>query len=209
MEKYKVILVDDEIEAIQAMEHKMDWDGLGFEVSGSATNGVKALELVENIQPDVVITDIKMPYMNGLELAQKLNNDYPNIHIIIFTGFDEFEYAKEAVHLEIEEYMLKPVNAVELSDCMERLKETLNREREEKLNVKKLQNYFQDALPVLRTNFFVSLIEGRVNETEYEIFICLSDSTGGTLLLQRGISYFRAPCAGRNESIVVIHVCRA
>ena len=62
--------------------------------------------------------------MNGLELAQKLNNDYPNIHIIIFTGFDEFEYAKEAVHLEIEEYMLKPVNAVELSDCMERLKET-------------------------------------------------------------------------------------
>ena len=140
---------------------------------------MKALELVENIQPDVVITDIKMPYMNGLELAQKLNNDYPNIHIIIFTGFDEFEYAKEAVHLEIEEYMLKPVNAVELSDCMERLKETLNREREEKLNVKKLQNYFQDALPVLRTNFFVSLIEGR------------------------------APCAGRNESIVVIHVCRA
>ena len=164
MEKYKVILVDDEIEAIQAMEHKMDWDGLGFEVSGSATNGVKALELVENIQPDVVITDIKMPYMNGLELAQKLNNDYPNIH-------DEFEYAKEAVHLEIEEYMLKPVNAVELSDCMERLKETLNREREEKLNVKKLQNYFQDALPVLRTNFFVSLIEGRVNETEYEKFL--------------------------------------
>ena len=81
MEKYKVILVDDEIEAIQAMEHKMDWDGLGFEVSGSATNGVKALELVENIQPDVVITDIKMPYMNGLELAQKLNNDYPNIHL--------------------------------------------------------------------------------------------------------------------------------
>lgn len=116
MEKYKVILVDDEIEAIQAMEHKMDWDGLGFEVSGSATNGVKALELVENIQPDVVITDIKMPYMNGLELAQKLNNDYPNIHIIIFTGFDEFEYAKEAVHLEIEEYMLKPVNQI----CVEK-----------------------------------------------------------------------------------------
>ena len=83
MEKYKVILVDDEIEAIQAMEHKMDWDGLGFEVSGSATNGVKALELVENIQPDVVITDIKMPYMNGLELAQKLNNDI-QIYILLF-----------------------------------------------------------------------------------------------------------------------------
>lgn len=133
MEKYKVILVDDEIEAIQAMEHKMDWDGLGFEVSGSATNGVKALELVENIQPDVVITDIKMPYMNGLELAQKLNNDYPNIHIIIFTGFDEFEYAKEAVHLEIEEYMLKPVNAVELSDCMGKIERDFKQGKRRKI----------------------------------------------------------------------------
>ena len=133
MEKYKVILVDDEIEAIQAMEHKMDWDGLGFEVSGSATNGVKALELVENIQPDVVITDIKMPYMNGLELSRRLNDEYRNVHIIIFTGFDEFDYAKEAVHLEIDEYMLKPINAVELSECLKRVKNSLDKEREEKL----------------------------------------------------------------------------
>lgn len=106
---------------------------------GSANNGVKALELVEKLQPDVVITDIKMPYMDGLELSRRLNNDYQNIHIIIFTGFDEFEYAKEAVHLEIEEYMLKPINALELSDCLKRVKNSLDKEREEKLNVKSLQ----------------------------------------------------------------------
>lgn len=91
-----------------------------FEVIGSANNGVKALELVERLQPDVVITDIKMPYMDGLELARALNEDYQNIHIIIFTGFDEFEYAKEAVHLEIEEYMLKPINSQELSGVPEK-----------------------------------------------------------------------------------------
>lgn len=122
MDKYKVILVDDEEEVIDVIERKIHWDMLGFDVVGSANNGVKALELVEKLQPDVVITDIKMPYMDGLELSRRLNNDYQNIHIIIFTGFDEFEYAKEAVHLEIEEYMLKPINALELSDCLKRVK---------------------------------------------------------------------------------------
>ena len=104
---------------------------------GSATNGVKALELVEKLQPDVVLTDIKMPYMDGLELARKLNQDYPNIYIMLCTGFDEFEYAKEASPiLEIKEYMLKPISAIELSESLMKLKTTLDREREEKLNVK-------------------------------------------------------------------------
>ena len=129
MDKYKVILVDDEEEVIDVIERKIHWDMLGFDVVGSANNGVKALELVEKQQPDVVITDIKMPYMDGLELSRRLNNDYQNIHIIIFTGFDEFEYAKEAVHLEIEEYMLKPINALELSDCLKRVKNSLDKER--------------------------------------------------------------------------------
>lgn len=162
--KYKVLLVDDEAEVIEVIEQRIQWDDLGFTVVGNATNGVKALELVEKLQPDVVITDIKMPYMDGLELSRRLNRDFQNIHIIIFTGFDEFEYAKEAVHLEVEEYMLKPINATELSDCLKRLKDTLDREREEKLNVTRLENYFNAALPVLQNNFFVSLIEGRVTE---------------------------------------------
>ncbi len=96
MEQYKVILVDDEVEVIDIMKQKIRWNDLGFDVVGSATNGVKALELVEKLQPDVVLTDIKMPYMDGLELARKLNQDYPNIYIMLCTGFDEFEYAKRS-----------------------------------------------------------------------------------------------------------------
>ena len=76
MDKYKVILVDDEEEVIDVIERKIHWDMLGFDVVGSANNGVKALELVEKLQPDVVITDIKMPYMDGLELSRRLNNDF-------------------------------------------------------------------------------------------------------------------------------------
>ena len=171
MERYKVILVDDEAEVIDMIEKKIHWNDLGFEVAGSATNGVKALELVEKLQPDVVLTDIKMPYMDGLELSRRLNREYPNIYIMLCTGFDEFEYAKEAVHLEIKEYMLKPVNATELSESLTNLKHTLDREREEKLNVKKLNDYFQEVLPKLQSNFFISLIEGRVEKQDYERFL--------------------------------------
>ena len=146
MERYKVILVDDEADVIVAIEQKIQWDRLGFEVVGSATNGAKALELAEKLQPDVVLTDIKMPYMDGLELSRILNREYPNIHIMICTGFDEFEYAKEAVHLDINEYMLKPISAEELSKSLTRLKDTLDREREERLNVK-------NSKTILRTYF--------------------------------------------------------
>ena len=148
MEQYKVILVDDEVEVIDVMKKKIRWNDLGFDVVGSATNGVKALEL-----------------------ARKLNQDYPNIYIMLCTGFDEFEYAKEAVHLEIKEYMLKPISATELSESLMKLKATLDREREEKLNVKKLEDYFQEVLPKLQSNFFISLIEGRVREEDYERFL--------------------------------------
>lgn len=154
MQAYKVLLVDDEEEVMNAIEHKINWEELGFEVIGKAQNGVKALEIAEKTQPDVVITDIKMPYMDGLELSRKLKEENPSIRIMILTGFDEFEYAKEAVHLEIEEYVLKPVNASELSECMKRLKGALDREWDEKLNIKKLEQYYMESLPLLQTNFF-------------------------------------------------------
>lgn len=171
MKNYKVLLVDDEEEVMNVIEHKIDWEELGFEVIGKAQNGVKALEIAEKKQPDLVITDIKMPYMDGLELSRKLKEENPSIKIMILTGFDEFEYAKEAVHLEIEEYVLKPVNAAELSACMKRLKETLDREWDEKLNVKKLEKYYMESLPLLQTNFFCSLIEGRVREADIDKFL--------------------------------------
>ena len=109
------MLVDDEEDVIQAILHKMDWEAMGYMKPEYAHNGLEALDLAENHTPDVVMTDIKMPYMDGLELSRKLKEQYPNIRIIIFSGFDEFEYAKEAIRLEAEEYILKPIDAGELS----------------------------------------------------------------------------------------------
>ena len=139
MEQYKVILVDDEVEVIDVMKKKIRWNDLGFDVVGSATNGVKALELVEKLQPDVVLTDIKMPYMDGLELARKLNQDYPNIYIMLCTGFDEFEYAKEALAFGALSFVLKPLNPKELTSELMKCKEKIQRIQQQKLSVKKMQ----------------------------------------------------------------------
>ena len=103
MDTYTLLLVDDEEDVIRTIMKKIDWEKLGFSVIGYADNGVKAFEMVEEFQPDVVMTDIKMPYMDGLELSSRIRSEYPASKILFFTGFDEFEYAKEAVHLEAEE----------------------------------------------------------------------------------------------------------
>ena len=171
MEKYTVLLVDDEEEVLQVIKKKINWEGLGFSVIGYADNGVKALEMVEEYQPDVVMTDIKMPYMDGMELAKRIKSGYPATKILIFTGFDEFEYAKEAVHLEVEEYILKPVNSVELTNVFTQLKIKLDQEISEKRNAEILKNYYMESLPFLKTNFYSTLIEGRIHENEVEKYL--------------------------------------
>lgn len=166
MENYTVLLVDDEEDVIQVMMKKVSWEEIGFSVIGYAGNGVKALEMVEKFQPDVVVTDIRMPYMDGIELAGHIKAEYPATKLLIFTGFDEFEYAKEAVHLEVEEYLLKPVNSTELTTVFSRLKEKLDREISEKRDVEGLKKYYMESLPVLRANFYTLLIEGKLQEDE-------------------------------------------
>ncbi|WP_334290747.1 response regulator [Oribacterium sp. NK2B42] len=164
LKNYSVMLVDDEEDVINVIIHKIDWEALGFSVQGYAHNGLEALEMAEEEQPDVVMTDIKMPYMDGLELAKRLKQQYPTIKIIIFSGFDEFEYAKEAIRLEAEEYILKPIDATELSEVFKRIKSALDKEFDEKQNINMLKTYYQESLPILQENFYTSLIEGRVAE---------------------------------------------
>lgn len=171
MDKYTVLLADDEEEVIQIIMKKIDWDALGFSVIGYANNGVRALEMVEEFQPDVVMTDIKMPYMDGMELANHIKAEFPATKILLFTGFDKFEYAKEAVHLEVEEYILKPVNSVELTDVFTHLKTKLDKEISDKRNTEILQKYYMESLPLLQANFYASLIAGRIREEEIDKFL--------------------------------------
>ncbi|MCR5402271.1 MAG: response regulator [Butyrivibrio sp.] len=171
MNRYKVMLVDDEEDVAQAIMKKMDWESMGFENPRYAHNGLEALELAEEQTPDIVMTDIQMPYMDGMELSRNLKKLYPNIRIIFFSGYDEFEYAKEAIRLEAEEYILKPIDADELKSVFARVHEALDRDIDEKLNVEKLRNYYMDSLPLLQEDFFSSLVEGRIEENKIDKYL--------------------------------------
>ena len=168
---YTVLLVDDEDDVTQVIKKKVPWEELGFSVVGLANNGVKALELVEEYQPDVVMTDIRMPYMDGMELTKRIRSEFPTTKILLFTGFDEFEYAKEAIHLEVDEYILKPLNCTELTKVFQRLYQKLDSEIREKRNVQTLQKYYTDSLPLLRANFYTMLIEGRLAKAQIEKYL--------------------------------------
>ena len=126
MSLYRIMLVDDEEEVRKAMIRQMDWEQLGFTVAGDAENGRDALEKLEQLEPDVVMTDIRMPYMDGLALTARIREKYPSVKILIFSGYDDFEYAQQAIKLHVTEYILKPVNSQELAEILQRIRISLD-----------------------------------------------------------------------------------
>ena len=162
MELYRVLLVDDEEDIREGISRKMDWLGLGFSLVGEAANGQDALELAESLRPDVILTDIKMPFMDGLELCRILTDRLPAARFVVFSGFDAFEYAKQAIQMNVVEYILKPINADELSAVLRRLKDQLDRERAERRNVELLRSRYMENLPILRELFYANLLDGHI-----------------------------------------------
>ena len=138
MNQYTVLLVDDEEEVFQVIMKKLDWESMGFSIAGYARNGVEALEMAEELQPDVVMTDIKMPYMDGLTLCKKLKEIYQKVKVIIFSGFDEFEYAKEAIKIEAEEYILKPIEREKITEILKKLNAEIESRKEKEENNQKI-----------------------------------------------------------------------
>lgn len=170
-DKYKIILVDDETDVAEIISHKLDWNALGFSNPVICNNGLEALEEAEKIRPEVVMTDITMPYMNGLELAKKLKDEYPNIRIIIFSGYDEFEYAQEAIHIQAEEYILKPIDAEQLKKTFLKIKNTLDKEYDAQQNISKLESYYNESLPMLQESFYSALIEHKIPSNKIKHYL--------------------------------------
>lgn len=114
----KAIVVDDEILTREGISANIPWEKLGYELVAVCADGREARDYVQGHEVDVVLTDICMPYMDGLQLSEFLYHEYPQIKIIIFSGYDEFEYAKQALKYQVSEYLLKPVTASELSGVL-------------------------------------------------------------------------------------------
>lgn len=164
---YKLIIVDDEEEIRLGVIKKINWEENGFIVVGDAENGQEALELAERLHPDVIMTDIKMPFMDGLELGKKVIDLMPSTKIIIFSGSDDLDYAHQAIKINVVEYVLKPINSLELVEVLKRLKEKLDKEYDEKRNTDILKKHYLESIPVIREQFLVGALEGRINKDQW------------------------------------------
>lgn len=168
MQLYTIILVDDEEEIREGIIKRIPWGKYGFCIVGSAENGKEALELAEKLQPDVVMTDIMMPFMDGLELGEALNKIVPSTKIIIFSGSDDLEYAHRAIKINVVEYVLKPVNTTDMKETLTKLKLQLDQEYESKRNLETLRQHYLDSIPVIKEQILTSLVEGRLTREQFE-----------------------------------------
>lgn len=166
---YRVLLVDDEILVRDAIKENIDWEGIGCELAGDCENGQQAAEFVKEHPVDIVLTDILMPYMDGMELSHFLHDNYPDVVIVIFSGFGDFEYAKKAIQYNVSEYLLKPVTAVELTAVINKMKEKVDQIRREKKKMERLtkasENYRKNA-QIIQSKALEALVNCTTNVEE-------------------------------------------
>ncbi len=168
MNRYKIILVDDEAEIRQGMIKKINWEELGFLVVGEAENGIEALDIIDKTSPDIVITDIRMPFMDGIKLSENIKYRFPTTKVVIISGFDEFEYAQTAIGLGVLRYILKPINAIEMSELLREIKQILDDERRSKNDIQLLKQNYKKSLPMLKERFLNHWIEDYVEASIIE-----------------------------------------
>ncbi len=128
----KVFLVDDEIVIREGIRNSFPWQETSYQLVGEAPDGEIALSMIRDTKPDILITDIRMPFMDGLELCRAVRRLMPWIGIVILSGYDEFEYARQAIKLGVKEYLLKPITAQELHQVLDRVSLQLQNEREDR-----------------------------------------------------------------------------
>ena len=135
-----VVVADDERELLGAVCQLIDWEGIGFRLVGRASNGLDALQLVEELQPDFLLTDIHMPFISGTALAAQVKAVQPLIQVAFLSGYDEFEYAQQGIACEVIAYLLKPISMVQLGLGISMLYERVARGFEEQVALVPLHN---------------------------------------------------------------------
>lgn len=159
---WKVIIADDEKLICRLVQALVDWSSLDMELAATAENGLEALELIEKCNPDILITDIRMPGCNGLELIKQAKEIKPDLEIIIISGYAHFEYARSAMTYGVENYILKPIKQEELLETLQKIKVRLD-ERKKEINV--IQNFIrsQNDLNRLRESLIKDILSKNKN----------------------------------------------
>lgn len=149
----KAVIADDEIKICKLIQALGDWDRLGISVAGTASNGIEALDLVNQEHPDILITDIRMPGCDGIQLIEKVSSSSPETHIVIVSGYAEFSYAQAAVRHGVEDYLLKPINKEQLNECLTKIRDKIVHEQEAEEELETTLKRAETNTEALRASF--------------------------------------------------------
>lgn len=163
---YKVFLVDDEVIIREGIRDNVKWENTDFIFAGSASDGEMAIPMIQKIKPDILITDIKMPFMDGLQLSKIVKKTIPDMKIIILSGHDEFNFAREALSIGVEEYLLKPVRSASLLEVLERTAKQIESEKNQKMSMENIKKQLEKYVPYARDKFLEELTMGMVSSAE-------------------------------------------
>jgi len=163
MNEIKVFLVEDEMVIRRGIKNSIDWEKEGYIFCGEASDGELAYPMIIKEKPDILITDIRMPFMDGLELCKLVKKELPNIKILILSGYDEFDYAKEAIRLGVTEYLLKPISSGKLLEALNGVSESIRREKEDKDLVRKYMEEMRENTEHEKQKFFEQMIAGNLS----------------------------------------------
>ena len=157
----RVFLAEDEFTIREGIKKRIAWEENGFLFVGEADNGDTAYSLIREVKPDILITDIKMPFMDGLELSRRLREELPELKVVILSGYDSFSYARQAIQVGVAEYLLKPVTAGRLLESLLEVKRALEEERERKKFLETFLQEREENNRILRYQFFNEMVSGR------------------------------------------------
>lgn len=157
---YNVLLVDDEELDLEGMKRFIPWSELGMEVKGSANNALSACEIIDKEEIDILVSDVNMPYMSGLELARFALERKPAMQVIFISGYQEFSYVQQAMSLKAHSYVLKPMNDSELIASLLKVK----RDLDEELKQREVEEAYQEMIPIVKSDLLIRLLEREVDE---------------------------------------------
>lgn len=158
----KVFLVEDESIIREGLRDSIPWEQYGFSFVGDAADGEMALPLIRKTRPDVLITDIKMPFMDGLELSHIVTGEMPATKIIIISGHDDFEYARQAIEIGAMQYLLKPITRSAMQKVLTEIKEKIEAEREQSNYLKKFQTEYHEYEQLSKRHFFEKIFDRKL-----------------------------------------------
>jgi Response regulator containing CheY-like receiver domain and AraC-type DNA-binding domain len=165
---FSILIVDDNISDREGIKGLINWEILGIEVIGLAVDGLDGYKKAVELRPDFILTDVAMPVMDGIKMTQKVKAEIPKTKFIFMSCFDDFEFLKGAINLEVYGYILKPIDLLELTNAIEKIKNLRQAELEKEQNDEELKKQLKESMPILQEQFIRDLLYGKL-ENENEI----------------------------------------